>query len=133
MNQMFGSIKMIYLPEKKKRTRLVVKRGIENISMPLEDIVLFFTENRIVFAIDHLGKKYIVEKNLTELEQELDDNVFFRANRQYLISVRHVRSFKPYERVKLKIDMKEKELNDQYHIIISQETAPAFKKWIHAA
>ena len=128
-----GYSKVVYYPEKKKRTRLVVQKGIENISMPLEDIALFYTENKIVYAVDQTGKKYMTENNLLDLQQELDDAVFFRANRQYIININHIKSFKPYEKVKLKIDMRLKELNEQFYIIISQETAAAFRKWIYAA
>jgi two-component system, LytTR family, response regulator len=128
-----GLVKMIHIPEKKKRTRLVVKKGTENISMPLENIVFFYTKNKIVYAIDYASKKYVVEGTLSRLEPELDSNIFFRANRQYIINISHVKSFRAYERVKLKVDMNPGELNHQYFIIISQETAPAFRKWIYAA
>lgn len=121
------------IPRMRKRTRLIVKKGIENIPVALEHIALLYTENKIVYAIDCNGKKYIAESSLFELEQELDDRVFFRANRQYIININHVKSFRTYERVKLRIDMKPEELNDRYHIIISQETAPAFREWIYAA
>jgi DNA-binding LytR/AlgR family response regulator len=58
---------------------------------------------------------------------------FFRANRQYIININHVRSFRVYEKVKVKVDMNPTELNDEYFIIISQETVPEFKKWIYTA
>jgi len=131
-NKEIGYGKIVSLPEKKKRARLVVKKGVENISMSLEDVALFFTENKTVYVIDRAGKKYVTKKNLSELEQELDESVFFRANRQHIININHVKSFRTYEKVKLKINMKLKELNGQYYIIISQETAPAFRKWIYA-
>jgi DNA-binding LytR/AlgR family response regulator len=101
--------------------------------MLLENIVFFYTENKIVFAIDQAGKKYVVNGNLTVLESELDTNIFFRANRQFIINIGHVKSFRTYERVKLKVDMNSDELNNKYFIIVSQETAPAFRKWIYAA
>jgi DNA-binding LytR/AlgR family response regulator len=128
-----GLVKTIHFPERKKRTRLVIKKGSENIFMLLENIVFFYTENKIVFAIDQAGKKYVVNGNLTVLESELDTNIFFRANRQFIINIGHVKSFRTYERVKLKVDMNSDELNNKYFIIVSQETAPAFRKWIYAA
>ena len=128
-----GLVKTIHFPERKKRTRLVVKKGIENIFILLDNIVFFYTENKIVFAIDKIGKKYITNENLAILELELDRNIFFRANRQYIINIGYVKSFRTYERVKLSVDMNPVELNDQHFIIISQETAPAFRKWIYAA
>jgi len=112
----------------RKRTRLIVKKGLENISLRLEDIVLFFTENKIVYVVDKWGKKYIADKNLGELEEDLDNAVFFRANRQYIVNINFIKGFKSYEKVKLQVDLILPELN--YSIIISQETAPAFRKWM---
>lgn len=114
-----------------KKTRIVVKKGIENIAVPFEDIVLFFTENKVVYVIDKNGKKYLSDKNLSDLEMELDNNKFFRANRQYIVNINYIRSFKPYEKVKLQIDLATSEIN--HAIIVSQETAPAFRKWVYEA
>jgi len=115
----------------RRRTRLIVKKGLENISLRLEDIVLFYTENKMVYVVDKFSKKYIVDKNLGELEEELDNTIFFRANRQYIININFIKGFKSYEKVKLQLDLVNPELN--YSIIISQETAPAFRKWMHEA
>src|SRR5436190_21234514 len=48
----------------RKKTRLIVKKGLENISLRLEDIVLFFTENKIMYVVEKWGKNYIVIKKL---------------------------------------------------------------------
>ena len=111
-----------------KKTRLLVKKGLENISLLLEDVVLFFTENKIVYVIDKTGRKYLVDKNLSDLEADLDNKIFFRVNRQYIINLHYIRSFKAYERVKLQIELTVTDLN--YFIVVSQETAPLFRKWI---
>lgn len=111
-----------------KKTRILVKKGLENISLLLEDIVLFFTENKIVYVIDKSGRKYLIDKNLADLETELDSKTFFRVNRQYIVNINFIRSFKAYERVKLQIELTLSELN--YFIVVSQETAPFFRKWI---
>ncbi len=114
-----------------KKKRLVVKKGMENISLRLEDVVLFYTENKIVYVIDRLGKKYLTDKNLSELDQTLDENVFFRANRQYIININFIKGFKSYEKVKLQVDLTLPELN--HNIIVSQETAPQFREWMYNA
>ena len=111
-----------------KKTRLLVKKGLENISLLLDDVVLFFTENKIVYVIDKTGRKYLTDKNLSDLEADLDNKTFFRVNRQYIINIHYIRSFKAYERVKLQIELTLTDLN--YFIVVSQETAPLFRKWI---
>ena len=115
-------------PNRQKK-RLIVKKGIENIALKTEDIALIFTENKIVFVIDgHTGKKYITDKNLSELEAELDKNIFFRANRKYIISINFLKAFRTFEKVKLSVDMNLPENGHQ--IIISQDTAKSFKRWV---
>ena len=115
----------------KKKTRLLVRKGLENISLRLDEIALFYTENKIVYVVDQSGKKYLADKNLTDLEDELDETTFFRANRQYIVNINFVKGFKAYEKVKLLVDLNVPEIN--HCIIISQETAPAFRKWMYEA
>jgi DNA-binding LytR/AlgR family response regulator len=114
-----------------KKKRMIVKKGMENISLRLDDVVLFYTENKVVYVLDRWGKKYLADKNLAELEEELDQNTFFRANRQYIVNINFIRGFKSYEKVKLIVDLT---LSDVNHcIIISQEMAPQFREWMHNA
>lgn len=114
-----------------KKKRMIVKKGLESISLMLDDIVLFYTENKIVYVLDRNGKKYISDKNLGELEVELDKSIFFRANRQYIVNINFIRGFKAYEKVKLLLDLSLSDIN--HTIIISQETAPSFREWMYNA
>lgn len=114
-----------------KRKRMIVKKGMENISLRLDDVVLFYTENKIVYVLDRWGKKFLADKNLAELEQELDETIFFRVNRQYIVNINFIRGFKSYEKVKLIVDLTLPDVN--HCIIISQETAPQFREWMHNA
>jgi two-component system, LytTR family, response regulator len=116
---------------KRYKSRLLVKKGLEHIVLRIEDVILFYTENKITFVIDHFSKKYIVDKTLSELETELDDKIFFRANRQYIINLNYVKGFKTFERVKLLIDLNVPQIS--HSIIVSQETAQSFRNWMRNA
>jgi len=118
-------------PIKKSKTRLLVQKGIENVVLRLEDIVYFYTENKIVYVVDRTGKKYLSDYSLADLEKELNPLLFFRANRQYIINIDFIRSFRPFEKVKIKVDLNLQVLDPC--IVISQETAPAFRKWMYEA
>jgi DNA-binding LytR/AlgR family response regulator len=113
---------------KKQKTRMLVRNGIENIILRTSDIVIIYTENKLVYVIDKDGKKYIADKNLSDINEELDPGIFFRVNRQYIVNIGFVKSYKAYEKVKLQIDLTMPELH--HHIIVSQEMAPCFRKWI---
>ena len=82
----------------------------------------------MVYAIDKNGKKFSIDKTLDKLETELDKITFFRVNRQYIVNISFVKSCRPYEKVKLKVDLIFRDNN--YFIIVSQNTAPVFRKWI---
>jgi DNA-binding LytR/AlgR family response regulator len=111
-----------------KKTKLVVKKGTENILLSLEDIVMIYTENKVVYVTDNQGVKYMSNKNLGELERELDNSIFYRTNRQYILNINYIKSFKSFETVKLKVDISVPVVRRP--IIISQETATAFRKWV---
>lgn len=117
--------------EQRKKNRLVVRKGTTHISLRLEDVILFYTEHKIVFAVDTRGNKYMVDKTLYELEAMLDAALFFRANRQYIININFIHAFKTFDKVKTLLELSVPEL--QHTIIISQENAAEFKKWIYNA
>ena len=116
---------------KRKKTRLLVKSGVENIPLRMEDIALLYTQDKVVYVVDRFGRKYLCDKTLTELEEELDRHIFFRANRQHIISIGFVKSFKTYDRVKLLVEASLPGGN--HSLVISQDTAPVFRKWIQDA
>lgn len=114
-----------------KKKRMLLKSAGMYISLLLKDIVLFQKEEKHIYVLDRLGCKYIVDKTLGELEAELDEYQFFRGNRQYIINIDFIRSYKSYERVKLEVELSVP--LSGYTIIISQETASMFKSWMHQA
>lgn len=65
---------------KKKKTRLIVRKGNENVVLKTEDIAFIYRDNTIIVAVDKEEKKYLCDKNLSALEEELDHSTFFRAN-----------------------------------------------------
>ena len=112
----------------KKRSRILVKKGMEYQTVRVEDTGYFFTEHKLVFLVDKENRKYMAEKNnLSELEEELDRNCFYRANRKYIINANYVKRFKPLERSKISVELV---LPVSEEIIISQENSASFKKWI---
>jgi DNA-binding LytR/AlgR family response regulator len=114
--------------QEKKKSRIIVKRGMEFQAIRTEDIVYFFTEHKLVFLVDKDNRKYMAEaNNLAELEMELDTNMFYRANRKYIVNANFIRRFKPLERSKISVELT---LPLDEEIIVSQENSSAFKKWI---
>ena len=114
-----------------KKTRIIVKKGASYVSLLLSDVVLFYTENLVVYVLDSKGIKYLIDKSLNLLENELDKRKFFRVNRQYILNINYIQAYKNYERVKLLISLTLKETD--HLIIVGQEKAKLFRQWMSEA
>ncbi len=114
--------------EKKTKSRIVVKKGTEYMSLKLEDVAYFFTENKIVFVVDKQNKKYLCEiSSLLDIEAMLDEKKFFRVNRKYIIAADYISKFKSIDKSKISVEIT---LPVNEEIIVSQEKASLFKNWI---
>jgi DNA-binding LytR/AlgR family response regulator len=112
----------------KSKTRLVVKSGDEYLPLLIEDLVLIYKNDQMVWITDRNEKIFEYDKSLTYLEEKLDPQFFFRANRQYIINVNYVQSFRVIDKVRVQVTLA---INSpEREIIISQKTAPDFRKWI---
>lgn len=112
----------------KKKKRLIVKNGIQNLVLPIAHVVMLFIKERSVFVISQDSKKYQFYKTLSQIEQELDKSIFFRANRHTIVNINFIKAFTVCESNKLKVEMK---INlPETFVIVSQETAPLFKSWL---
>lgn len=110
-----------------ERKTLVVSSGIRNIPIPIEDIALSYIDNETVFIHTFSNEQFPVNRTLDELSKTLNPQNFFRANRQVILHRRACRSYinEPYGKLKVEVyPLVERE------IIISQQKAPEFKKWL---
>ncbi|GAB5522434.1 MAG: LytTR family DNA-binding domain-containing protein [Roseivirga sp.] len=114
-------------PEQESRKqRYVVKKGVDFISVNVKDIAYCFTEYRIVFLRDREGNKYIIDKTITELQEELDSKEFFRANRKYLVSIEAIGKFRS-DNGKILLELIPSVKED---VVVSKENAPNFRNWV---
>jgi DNA-binding LytR/AlgR family response regulator len=120
-----GSVLTEYVTNKK--IKLLVTKGTLQMLLSFEEIVFFYSENMVVHIVDKGGVRYLADRSLHDLEKDLDPKTFFRANRQYIININFLESFRIYERVKLIVKMK---TQTEHMIVVGQERSRAFKKWI---
>jgi DNA-binding LytR/AlgR family response regulator len=113
--------------EVKPKCRIVVKRGVLNVPLKVEDVFLIYTENKVVYVLDSSGNKYISDKSLTDMEEELNPSVFYRASRQYIINILFIKGYRSIYKSKVEVVLS---VATEHKIIISQLEAASFKKWI---
>ncbi len=109
-------------------SRILLKKGTEFHFCRVEEIACFYTESRLVFLVDLNGQKHLTDfKTLNELEDELDQMIFYKVNRQFIVNINAIKKFRQVDRVKLAVELIVKVPGE---IIISQGNVPGFKNWI---
>lgn len=114
--------------DKKSKNRILTFLKDKLISIDVQSIAFIHTEysNTIITCLD--GKKYNSNSNLDELYHSLDGTMFFRANRQYILSVNGIDEILKYGNNQLKINTNP---ITEKTIIISKNRASEFKKWLN--
>lgn len=113
-----------------KKERIVVKKGTSRLSLPIASVAFFYAEMKLSFAVDFDGTRYLLDYNLSQIEAMLDKKLFFRVSRQIIANINAIKEFKSIEFSKMELYLvKNNHIKDA--IIVSQFTAPEFKKWIN--
>jgi LytTr DNA-binding domain-containing protein len=111
------------------KNRLLTYSKNQLISIKVEEIASIKTENTVTSIICLDGKKYSSSSSLDELYNSLDHMLFFRANRQNIISVKGINEIFKYGNNQLKIKL-DPSTSDSA-IIISKNRVSEFKKWLN--
>ncbi len=113
--------------DKEYKSRFLVKTGQTMKIVTTDHIAYFYIENQLVFIIAKDGNRYLIEHSLDELETMLDPEVFFRINRQMIISLESVKTIHPYFNSRLKLVLNPEQNED---VLVSRLKVSAFKKWL---
>jgi DNA-binding LytR/AlgR family response regulator len=116
------------LVEKKYRERFLVYSGDSLIPINYSEISCFISEDGTTMLVTANNKRYFINESLDNLESELDPGKFFRANRQFILSINSIDKIFNYGLQKLKITVKPETDSE---IIISKLKATQFKNWLN--
>ena len=109
------------------RRRFLVRHLSQWVPVEVSDIAYFNSEAGVSLFRTRTNQKFTLDYTLDELEAMLDPAHFFRANRQYIVSVGSVQQIHPYFNNKLKLTLKP--ATDE-EVLVSRERATEFKKWM---
>ena len=97
-------------------------------SLQITDIAYFYSENKITFAVTKEGKEHIIDLSLDKLSEQLNPDIFFRTNRQTLVSVNAIQKIENYFLGKIIVQVKPP-FKDK--ITVSREKIAAMKLWLN--
>lgn len=129
-NQLYLSnvFEALRAPAKKYRTRFLISGADKLWTLQVSEIAYFYTENKITFATTFQGTEHIIDLSLDKLMEQLDPDRFFRANRQFIISVESIKKIEPYFNSKVVVIVSPR---SKEKITISKEKISTFKLWLN--
>lgn len=111
---------------KKFKERFTVHVGKSVGLIPIEEIGLFAKED-LIFLVKNDGSKFITDfRSLDEVEELTDPKLFFRVNRQFLVQLPVIESYRSDDTGKLALKLRNIKSDG---LVVSKEKAAEFKKW----
>ena len=115
------------LKKEKYKTRFLVKTGAVMHSIDINKIAYFYIENQLCYFMTGTGTRYIIDYSLDEIEKLVNPEIFFRINRQIIVSQKSIKTIHPFFSSRLLLDLTPETLED---VIVSKRKVSLFKKWM---
>ena len=111
----------------KYKERLLIKRGQQLSYLKTENMAHSFADGKLCYAVDFNGTKYLLENNLSQLEEQLQPNNFFRINRHLLVNIETIKKVHTWLGGRLKLEIAP---ITAVETIVSRERVNDFKEWL---
>ena len=105
---------------------LVPVKGDKLLPLSVDMILFFYINDGLVKAVVTDGREYTFTQTLDELSDCLNPDIFFRVNRQYLISRKAVSDIDLWFNGRLSVNLK---VPVQEKILVSKARVGEFKDW----
>ena len=125
-----GSVeRMVAESESEVVQTMLVRYKDKIIPVKMDDVAYFYTYAERVTLTTLSGESYPVDKTLEALSQQLSEEKFFRANRQFIISRKAVKDIAVWFGSRLALNLT---VETPERIIISKARVPEFKQWLQS-
>jgi two-component system response regulator LytT len=109
------------------RKRFLIQSNESFFHLPVEEIALFYSMQGITFAVTFEKREYPINFSLEGLKEQLNPDIFFKINRQFIVNIEAIKRVHSYFNGKLKLEIEPLHTED---IIVGKDKASAFKRWL---
>lgn len=111
----------------KTKNRFLISKGENYHYIETTDIAHFYSEDGVVFLHNFHDKRYIINYTLDQLEQQLDNRLFFRVSRNCIGNVKAIENVNKYFNSRLKLSFSPV---CPHEVLVSRVRVPDFLKWM---
>ena len=127
MNQLMQQLSKAQQGQSLYKEKFIVNFRHQWFAVNTKDIACFMKDT-IHYIFTFSGEKHILDfTSMEEIEELLDPQKFYRANRQYIVHIDAIQTVTPHENQKLTLTLRSPL---KIQVDMSREKAPAFKKWM---
>jgi len=109
------------------RERLLIKRGQQLSYLKTEMTAYCFADGKLCYAVDFSNNKYLLESTLSQLEDQLPPNKFYRINRHLLVNIEAISKVHTWLGGRLKVELSP---GTTAETVVSRERVNGFKEWL---
>jgi DNA-binding LytR/AlgR family response regulator len=109
------------------KSRFMVKVGDKIKSIPIEEILAFYSLEKATFIHTTSNRTYCIDYALDQVETLLDPEVCFKINRKYIVSIQACNNILAWTNSRLRLKI---EGIDDQEIIVARERVQEFKNWL---
>jgi DNA-binding LytR/AlgR family response regulator len=109
------------------RERLLIKRGQQLSYLKTEMTAYCFADGKLCYAVDFSSNKYLLESTLSQLEEQLQPNKFYRINRHLLVNIEAITKVHTWLGGRLKLELSPVTTAET---VVSRERVNGFKEWL---
>jgi DNA-binding LytR/AlgR family response regulator len=125
--QLDGLLRMLRQGVRQYRTTFLLAQKDQLIPVRTDQIAYFWIDTGLVKAITFDRRSFHLDRKLDELEEELDPEHFYRANRQFIVHRNAVENIRLHLNGKLLLSLKPP---CEERLVVSKAKAPEFKAWM---
>lgn len=111
----------------KNKNRFLISKGENYHYIETADIAHFYSEDGAVFLHTFHNKRHIINYTLDQLEQQLDNRLFFRISRNCIGHVKAIENVAKYFNSRLKLTFLPA---CPHEVLVSRVRVPDFLKWM---
>lgn len=111
----------------KTKNRFLISKGENYHYIETKDIAHFYSEDGVVFLHTFNDRRYIINYTLDQLDQQLDNRLFFRVSRNCIGNVKAIENVAKYFNSRLKLSFSPE---CPHEVLVSRVRVPDFLKWM---
>ncbi len=117
----------VYRDRARQASRFLIRLGQQIRLLSHEDIAWCYIADKVTLMVTFDGKRYPTDHSLDQLESVLPHRMFYRVNRQCIVSLRAISKMEPATKSRIRLEL---EPPAPMEVFSSTERSPGFKRWL---